>query len=249
MEGSAFKDLGVLDEQIANVMRSEAKKLHLQVAEIARTKDTKICGGLFFVANRMRDASGRLSLASFYNRDLVWHVASFQRLYMETLAMVDWFKTWEARLLEANRQVYPVDESVMGAITDSLEVAETLFRIGAPVWLVRTPAEIPPRINILNVRPPTPKSLATLRDRRPFEVDPRELCLDDYPDHPFPTITTASPRSTLYTHACQSHFEGCLGPEDPKPVVKEPQSGSLSVEPGFGPSRTDRDVVRPSPCK
>ena len=249
VEGSAFKDLGVLDEQIANVMRSEAKKLHLQVAEIARTKDTKICGGLFFVANRMRDASGRLSLASFYYRDLVWHVASFQRLYMETLAMVDWFKTWEARLLEANRQVYPVDESVMGAITDSLEVAETLFRIGAPVWLVRTPAEIPPRINILNVRPPTPKSLATLRDRRPFEVDPRELCLDDYPDHPFPTITTASPRSTLYTHACQSHFEGCLGPEDPKPVVKEPQSGSLSVEPGFGPSRTDRDVVRPSPCK
>ncbi|KIJ91416.1 hypothetical protein K443DRAFT_126241 [Laccaria amethystina LaAM-08-1] len=192
VEGSAFNDLGILDEQIANVM-------------------------------------------------------SFQRLYMETLAMVDWFKTWEARLLEPNRQVYPVDESVMGAITDSLKTAETLFRIGAPVWLVRTPAEIPPRINILNVRPPTPKNIATLHDRRPFEVDPLELCLDDYPNHPFPNIMTASPRSTHYIQACQAHFEGCLGPEDPKPVVKEPQSGSLSVEPGTGPSRTDRDVVRPSP--
>ncbi|EDR08566.1 uncharacterized protein LACBIDRAFT_327110 [Laccaria bicolor S238N-H82] len=247
VEGSAFKDLGTLDEKIANVMRSEAKKLHSQVAEIARTKDAKICGGLFFVANWMCDASGRLSLTSFYYRDLVWHVASFQRLYLETLAMVDWFKTWEARLLEPNRQVYPVDESVMGAITDSLETAETLFRIGAPVWLVRTPAEIPPQINILNVRPPTPKSIATLRDRRPSEVDPRELCLDDYPDHPFPHITTASPRSTLYIQACQTHFEGFLGPEDPKPVVKGPQSGSLSVEPDTGPSRTDREVVRASP--
>lgn len=197
----------------------------------------------------MRDASGRLSLTSFYYRDLVWHVASFQRLYMETLAMVNWFKIWESRLLEANRQVYPVDESVMGAITDSLETAETLFRIGAPVWLVRTPAEIPPRINILNVRPPTPKSFATLRDRRSSEVDPRELCLDDYPERPFPTITTASPRSTLYVQSCQAHFEGFLGPEDPKPVVTEPQSGSLSVESGTGPRRTDREVHRGSPCK
>ena len=249
VEGSAFHDLGTLDEKIANVMRSEAKKLHSQVAEIACTKDPKICGGLFFVANRMRDASGRLSLTSFYYRDLVWHVASFQRLYMETLAMVNWFKIWESRLLEANRQVYPVDESVMGAITDSLETAETLFRIGAPVWLVRTPAEIPPRINILNVRPPTPKSFATIRDRRSFEVDPRELCLDDYPERPFPTITTASPRSTLYIQSCQAHFEGFLGPEDPKPVVTESQSGSLSVESGTGPSRTDREVHRGSPCK
>ncbi|EDR03001.1 uncharacterized protein LACBIDRAFT_331948 [Laccaria bicolor S238N-H82] len=195
----------------------------------------------------MRDALGRLSLTSFYYWDLVWHVASFQRLYMETLAMVDWFKTWEARLLEPNRQVYPVDETVMGAITDSLETAETLFRIGAPVWLVRTPAKIPPQINILNVRPPMPKSIATLRNRRPSEVDPHELCIDDYPEHPFPNITTASPRSTLYIQACQAHFEGFLGPEDPKPVVTEPQSGLLSVEPGAGPSRTDRDVVRVSP--
>ncbi|EDR09777.1 uncharacterized protein LACBIDRAFT_325581 [Laccaria bicolor S238N-H82] len=163
-------------------MRSETKNLHSKVAEIARTKDPKICGGLFFVANWMRDASGRLSLTSFYYWDLVWHVASFQCLYMETLAMVDWFKTWEARLLEPNCQVYPVDETMMGAITDSLETAETLFRIGVPVWL-----------------------------------------------------------------ACQAHFEGFLGPEDPKPVVTEPQSGLLSVEPGAGPSRTDRDVVRASP--
>ncbi|EDR08299.1 uncharacterized protein LACBIDRAFT_327416 [Laccaria bicolor S238N-H82] len=151
VEGSAFQDLGTLDEKITGIMRSEAKKLHSQVAELARTKDPKICGGLFFVANRMRDASGCLSLTTFYYQDLVWHVASFQRLYMETLAMVDWFKTWEARLLEPNRQ------------------------------------------------------------------------------------------------ACQSHFEGFLGAEDPKLVVTEPQSGSSSVEPGTGPSRTDREVLRASP--
>lgn len=76
-------------------------------------------------------------------------VTSFQRHYLETLAWYDFFNKWEERLLSPD--IHAVDVSVMGAITADLKVAQNLYQLGVPVWLVRGPHQMSTTIKIRNV--------------------------------------------------------------------------------------------------
>ena len=68
------------------------------------------------------------------SRDIVFlQLACLQRVFLETYARHEWLRKWVPRLENVDN-VYEVEPHVMGAFTDQLDTAATLYRIGIPVW-------------------------------------------------------------------------------------------------------------------
>ncbi|KIK02231.1 hypothetical protein K443DRAFT_97233 [Laccaria amethystina LaAM-08-1] len=217
--GSAFRDLGTLQSDVADALRGEAKKLHLACRSVQQHKDP---GRLFYLANKTIDAALQLKFCNFTRRDLVYRVACFQRLYLETFAMYEWHTKWAFRLNDTTGQIYEIDESIMGAITDSPDCIAVLYRVGAPAWYVWPPANIPHDMTIRYIVAPGWEKKPNYRGRSASEYDPQEFTSRDYPNAPFKTVITASPRSSAYVAACQQWCEGHFGPIVSQPIVKEP---------------------------
>lgn len=66
----------------------------------------------------------------------------FQRNFLEVLALLDHFTKWMDRSTAISMTPHPVDTSIMGAVTADPMVAESLFFMGVPVWLIRHPAQL-----------------------------------------------------------------------------------------------------------
>ena len=244
-EGSAYEGLGTLRQDIAENLRTEAKNLRALCGKVTQQREA---GRLSFLVNKLVDASIQLKFCNFTMRDLVYRVAGFQRLYLETLAMFEWHMKWSLRCNDPSGKIYEVDESTMGVITDSSECVTLLFRIGVPVWYVRTPADVPNKIIIRQLLTPGSHLTPTLRGQNFSEFDSREFVSHDY-RQPFPTILRdISPRSLEYVTACQFWKEGLLGAIEPQPIVKPPPSGLAVVESFAGPSRTQSSQTRTIPC-
>ena len=118
----------------------------------------------------------------------------------------------------------------MGAITDSPDCIAMLYRVGAPAWYVRPPANIPHDMTIHYLVAPGWEKKPNYHGRSASEYDPREFTSRDYPNAPFQTVITASPRSGAYVAACQQWREGHFGPIVSQPIVKEPVAGLAMVE-------------------
>ena len=73
---------------------------------------------------------------------------SFQRHFLETLACYTYFTKFFPRTLSNVFTNHPVDLSLMGTITSSLDVAIQLNQLGVPVWLVRPPEVILKTMNV-----------------------------------------------------------------------------------------------------
>ena len=73
---------------------------------------------------------------------------SFQRHFLETLACYMYFTKFFPSTLSNVFTNHPVDLSLMGTITSSLDVAIQLNQLGAPVWLVHPPEAISKMMNI-----------------------------------------------------------------------------------------------------
>jgi hypothetical protein len=73
---------------------------------------------------------------------------SFQRHFLETLACYTYFTKYYPRTLSNIFTNHPVDLSLMGTITSSLDVAIQLNQLGVPVWLVRPPEAISKTMNV-----------------------------------------------------------------------------------------------------
>ena len=189
-KGSAFRDLGTLREDIADSLRNEARKLQLACRQINQLKDY---GRLFYLANKTVDAALQLKFCTFSKRDLVYRIAGFQRVYLETLAMFDWHTKWAFRLNDPTGKIHEVDESIMGAITDNPECIAMLYRVGAPGWYVRPPANLSTNMIIRLIVAPGWEKMPVVRGRSANDVDPREFTYKEYPGTPYPTIVTACP--------------------------------------------------------
>ncbi|EDR14715.1 uncharacterized protein LACBIDRAFT_321955 [Laccaria bicolor S238N-H82] len=170
------------------------------------------------------------ALAHTHKCDLVYRIAGFQRVYLETLTMFDLHTKWAFHLNEPTGKIHKVDESIMGAITDSTECIAMLYRVGAPGWCVRPPANLSTNMIIRMIVPPGWEKMPVIRGRLPNDVDPREFTYKEYPGTPYPTIITACPRSGEYVSACQNWREGHFGIIDPQPVVMHAVSGMAVVE-------------------
>jgi len=123
-KGSAYHDLGTLRRDIAEFLRGEAKKLHLACQDIKQVKDL---GCLFYLANKTVDAALQLKVCSFTKCDLIYCISGFQRVYLETLTMYDWHTKWAFQLNNSTSKIYEIDETIMGAITDSPNCIAMLY--------------------------------------------------------------------------------------------------------------------------
>ena len=116
---------------------------------------------------------------------------SFQRFYLECLACLEYFTIWLPRLLEKDDvEIFPVDDSVMGAVTVSVLEAQTFYQQGVPVWLVRPPSALAKDMKIVE----QVALLPSLVESRYFEKT----------IHPNTRAVTSGPPSAGRNRACQA---------------------------------------------
>jgi len=117
--------------------------------------------------------------------------ASSQRYYLECLACFEYFTIWVPRLQEKDDvEIFPVDDSVMGAVTVSILEAQTFYQQGVPVWLIRPPSALGKEMRIVEQATPLP----SLVDNRYFEKA----------IHPNTRAATSGPPSAERNRACQA---------------------------------------------
>jgi hypothetical protein len=115
---------------------------------------------------------------------------------------------------------HEVHDDYIGAFCTDPDDVQYLFRIGIPVWYLRSEAALPKDMNIHENFPPQPPKFVT----------------EDYADYnrvdPFPVIYTGPPGLGLLT-AILSRGQQSVD------VVSAGQTGAV-IEPSSGPSRSTR---------
>ena len=92
----------------------------------------------------------RLSMRGTRN-ELCLLISCIQRVFLGLYARVEWLVKWFPCLSDPDQShASEVDDSVMGAFTDNLDIAGDLFRLGIPLWLVR-PKSTFHQVNILRL--------------------------------------------------------------------------------------------------
>ncbi|KDR65972.1 hypothetical protein GALMADRAFT_148251 [Galerina marginata CBS 339.88] len=119
-EGSATNDLGRIRSELADsfvALRKElADKIKALVNE-ARYPTTQY-DELLYCKTGMHYASVTLTFAPQTYKNTLLNVTSFQRYYLEALACYNYLTVWKKRELDLDPdKPYPVDKSVMSAIT------------------------------------------------------------------------------------------------------------------------------------
>ncbi|KAJ2911998.1 hypothetical protein MD484_g8421, partial [Candolleomyces efflorescens] len=75
-------------------------------------------------------------------------VADFQRTCLDIIALCNYLETFHPRTLPISpeqNKIWPVDTSMMGIFTESLQAAQYFHRMGLPVWLVQPQFAVQPR--------------------------------------------------------------------------------------------------------
>ncbi|KAF8961246.1 hypothetical protein BDZ97DRAFT_1588305, partial [Flammula alnicola] len=75
-------------------------------------------------------------------------LTSFQRHFLECLACFEYITIYKQRPLNDSGEPHPLNKGLIGAVTCHLEIANQLYYMGVPVWLVRPPGAIPYDMNI-----------------------------------------------------------------------------------------------------
>lgn len=77
-------------------------------------------------------------------------LTSFQRSYLETRALLDKIQKFNKRYsLCDTPSCWPVDNSLMGIVTDRISLVHELYLKGVPVWFVRSAASVSSATNIV----------------------------------------------------------------------------------------------------
>lgn len=151
-QGSASKDIGLLKPQIVSeftAMRTNLEK------EIKAFTDRNEYG---YSANDYKDLMhstyGMKSINTVllrapqsFNHTLL-SVCTFQRYFLESLAIFDYLRYWKRPENFVDNEPLPVRHDLMGIFTHQLSVAQDLYKKGVPVWLVRRPEDLPRNMNI-----------------------------------------------------------------------------------------------------
>lgn len=164
----------------------------------------------------MYETLDRLSMGLYF-RNIVKDVADLQRTCLDIHGWLNLVNTFLPRTMRRSAQAedkYEVDKSVMGAFTLDISVAQRLYRIGVPVYLLRPSTAIPANMNIKTTSPTVPR-LTSMSDESPAVV------LDDYstPQGPYPfEIYRSSPPGTGVQRALQRICVSGSGPMYLTPV-------------------------------
>lgn len=152
-----FQDVGFLRSHLIDEIVSSRMRLSLQVTTLIQQANS--IGGKY---NDIRHCERGMTFAvialehapqSWWKTLLTF--TTFQRYYLESQALFDYFRQWEyAPIISSPAWIEP-DATIMGAITYDPEVASRFYSMRIPVWLVRPPNMVPLSTIIRNVIEPS----------------------------------------------------------------------------------------------
>lgn len=111
----------------------------------------KVQRKLALAASKMRAYTSALRHTPQPFRGVLQTVAAAQRYCLETRAILDKITKWDPMKPTSGER--PTDTTILGSVTDSKSVAYLMQQKGVPVWFVRTLAQLPDDVNILEERP------------------------------------------------------------------------------------------------
>lgn len=100
------------------------------------------------------------SVYDFHHLQYMW--ASFQRFYLEVMALYDYLTKWMplmAKTTLSNEACIPVNDKLMGAFTDDPIIVMKLARLGVPVWRICRSHDVPRNICIARICFVTPSQV------------------------------------------------------------------------------------------
>lgn len=188
---------GAADQEICVLNPDILKKFKVQIDNccdaVWKAQEAFKADEPALLVTHLLETFDRLSMG-FSFRNVVQNVGELQRTCLELLGWVKFVTTFLPRTFlraSEDNKSYDVDSSIMGAFTYSIPVAQRLFRIGVPVFLIRPFKLLPSNMNVF---PSTPSELLDKSMGRgaPAIVTEEFMTTRSGP-YPFPTITTKFP--------------------------------------------------------
>ncbi|KAJ3567227.1 hypothetical protein NP233_g6498 [Leucocoprinus birnbaumii] len=142
LQSNILNEIKKLRQDLMNeVLRQEID----QECTISRCDSVK----LQETATAMRHHFSTLEYLNQSYESTVATVTLFQRSFLETRALLDKIQTFNKRCFGCDEpKPWPVDNSLMGIVTDRVSLVQELYFKGVPVWFVRSANLISPTINI-----------------------------------------------------------------------------------------------------
>ncbi|KAF9442095.1 hypothetical protein P691DRAFT_642692, partial [Macrolepiota fuliginosa MF-IS2] len=103
-------------------------------------------GKLCDSASKMRSCTAALKFTPQEFLQVMLTVSAAQRYCLTTRAIIDKIKKWDR--MPMLDKAHPVDNTILGCITDRIPIIYELFEKGVPVWYVRPASHLPKDINI-----------------------------------------------------------------------------------------------------
>ncbi|KAK7453980.1 hypothetical protein VKT23_011492 [Stygiomarasmius scandens] len=132
-------ELGLLKPELTQLVQQFVQRLVKDIIQCPNEvrNDSSILLGRDSI-NRL---SERLELPP-PREEMFLRLACVQRQYLELYARYKWLVECTPHLMDVDR-TYDVDRCAMGAFVEDLDLAAQLFRVGIPVWLVRSVQMLP----------------------------------------------------------------------------------------------------------
>lgn len=149
LDGMAFSvDIGVLSKKMIRVFRSHRDRYLKASRESQQGKGVSPL--LCLLESRVCNCFTKVAGFGMTWKELVFAVAELQRACLDMEAYLDYHLKFKPRI--GGQKPAPADEGVMGAFTEKLDVAHSLYMMGIPVWLLRpTFRVVAPKTTIISV--------------------------------------------------------------------------------------------------
>jgi len=264
--GSAFMDLGRLRDDMLDIMVQMVREMSLRTKEFQdsrRHQGKDYPTALNSLENSLKHIQVRLKVTTYTFRDLVRQVADFQRRYMMIEAFFRWMDLIPALEPDVSKLVqHEVHEDYMGAFCTDPDDVQYLFRVGIPVWYLRSEAALPQDMNIhVNFPFPQPLKLTTEEYSDNQRVDPFPVIYRGPPGvglltailsrgqqsvdvvNPGRTPAAIEPSSDI-SRSTRSHPPSSTVAQQHRPSMVDPGQTIAVREPSSGPSRSSRSRRR-----
>lgn len=123
-------------------------------------------------------------------KEILLAVAEFQRAVLDIHAWIDFIEVYQPRLFPGPEGVvkYDPNPNLMGAFTENVAIAQQLYNMGIPVWLIRPSFRILPTMNVNMFSP----------QRHGDEIVLRHFADGAGNEDPYPILAVGPPSTELY---------------------------------------------------
>jgi len=132
--GSIYSGVGLLLSKYTLLFRRAQISLYDTICHFI--KSASLDPFLDILANDLRHARIRLELCPGSFREVLQGVTQFQRVYLETLAYLDWYGGFEPWAFSPS--FFAVETDLMDCWTDDPMIVQRLEKAGVPVWFIRS---------------------------------------------------------------------------------------------------------------